>query len=183
MSEPSSPDRKPSSPWPPRITSLPSSPPALSAPAFVQMTSSRVVPVITSSAAVPWIVQSLAAPAAAPITPWTKAGPTMSPTVATETKMLRSLISNPVLPIASENVQGGNEDRKELGARGWAVSADEGGERHDCARSVTGHSRASDAGLGIRAGARSLSRPDERSHPVVVQRTVAERAPGWILVD
>src|SRR5438045_4185613 len=55
------------------------------------MTSARVVPTSESSAAEPVMVQSFAAPATLPMTPCTNAGPTMSPTVATETKMLRSL--------------------------------------------------------------------------------------------
>src|SRR4051794_6516549 len=80
-----------SSPWPPRITSLPSRPSAESDPALVQITSARVVPVRSSSAAVPLIVQSFAAPATLPITPCTNAGPTISPTVATETNKLRNL--------------------------------------------------------------------------------------------
>src|SRR4051812_18036134 len=74
------------------MTSFPSPPSASSAPALVQMTSSRVVPLSESSAAVPTIVQSFRAPATLLSTPCANAGPTMRPTVATDTTMARSLM-------------------------------------------------------------------------------------------
>src|SRR5436190_5844002 len=86
----------PSSPWPPRIVSLPSRPFTASEPAFAQITSSWVVPFRSSSAAVPEIVHSVFAPATLPMKPWTNAGPTISPTVATDTQIPRNLTENPL---------------------------------------------------------------------------------------
>src|SRR5205085_5065120 len=70
------------------MMSLPSSPAAVSEPALAQMTSALVVPVRLSSAAVPVIVQLGPALTTVLKIPWAKAGPTIRPTVATDTKIV-----------------------------------------------------------------------------------------------
>src|SRR5438477_8895569 len=72
------------------MMSLPSRPWTSSEPALEQMTSALVVPVRLSSAAVPEIVHDGPAFTTLLMIPCANAGPTIRPTVATETKIPRS---------------------------------------------------------------------------------------------